>query len=222
MEALCWSRQRTILLLLAQANELQVVLRVLQMHNNDLVQPQFTYWLEGNDVGAQYKTIAGAAYTYEEDGQIKTQAMKIPTGSLVTGRQTSCVEHGNVEVVSFAADPVTVSAAPRYNVQIKNGGTTDCQYLGTFNFDTGEDFAPNKGIGKVYGRIGAYGITLMMLGKEGQGMRGLEFPDENTDIQFDLTVSSVFNAKKVSHDNTEIRKPLLWSLDEQLPSETNR
>ena len=206
----------------ASYNELQVVLRVLQMHNNDLVQPQFTYWLEGNDVGAQYKTIAGAAYTYEEDGQIKTQAMKIPTGSLVTGRQTSCVEHGNVEAVSFAADPVTVSAAPRYNVQIKNGGTTDCQYLGTFNFDTGEDFAPNKGIGKVYGRIGAYGITLMMLGKEGQGMRGLEFPDENTDIQFDLTVSSVFNAKKVSHDNTEIRKPLLWSLDEQLPSETNR
>ena len=61
--------------------------------------------------------------------------MKIPTGSLVTGRQTSCVEHGNVEAVSFAADPVTVSAAPRYNVQIKNGGTTDCQYLGTFNFN---------------------------------------------------------------------------------------
>ena len=139
----------------ASYNELQVVLRVLQMHNNDLVQPQFTYWLEGNDVGAQYKTIAGAAYTYEEDGQIKTQAVKIPTGSLVTGRQTSCVEHGNVEAVSFAADPVTVSAAPRYNVQIKNGGTTDCQYLGTFNFDTGEDFAPNKGIGKGYGRIGA-------------------------------------------------------------------
>lgn len=206
----------------ASYNELQVVLRVLQMHNNDLVQPQFTYWLEGNDVGAQYKTMAGVAYTYEEDGQTKTQAVKIPTGSLVTGRQTSCAEHGSAEAVSFAADPVTVSAVPRYNVQIKNGGTTDCQYLGTFNFDTGEDFAPNKGIGKVYGRMGAYGVTLMMLGKDGQGMRGLEFPDENTPIQFDLNVSSTFNAKKVSHDNTEIRKPLLWSLDQQMSSAENR
>ena len=206
----------------ASYNELQVVLRVLQMHNGDLVQPQFTYWLEGNDVGAQYQTVADAAYTYEEDGQIKTQAVKIPTGSLVTGSQATCVEHGKAEAVSFTADPVTVSAAPRYNVQIKNGGTTDCQYLGTFNFDTGEDFAPNKGIGKVYGRMGAYGVTLMMLGKEGQGMRGLEFPDENTAIQFDLTVSSTFREKKISHDNTEIRKPLLWSFDEQMTSATNR
>ena len=206
----------------ASYNELQIVIRVLQMHNGDLVQPQFTYWLEGNDVGAQYQTVSGAAYTYEEDGQTKTQQVKIPAGGLVTGTSTSCAEHGIAEAVSFAADPVTVSAVPRYNVQIKNGGTTDCQYLGTFNFDTGEDFAPNKGIGKVYGRMGAYGITLMMLGKDGQGMRGLEFPDENTPIQFELNVSSTFNAKKVSHDNTEIRKPLLWSLDQQMPSAENR
>ncbi len=166
--------------------ELTLVVRALALKNGDTLKPEFTFWLDHNDV---------------------------PEEGLVTGSNHSCSEHREIEYKTITGPEVQVTAAPRYNVQVKVGRTPD-QQLGTFDFSTGNDMAQNTDAGEVTGRVGVYGVTIQIQGKSAQhGLRGCELPDGKP-ITLDLTLSSEYRGTDgETHDTTESYQPLLWSME---------
>lgn len=166
--------------------ELNIALRVLAMTQGDTVKPQFTFWLEGNDV---------------------------PESGLVTGSDYSCAEHSEEEYKTITAPDVSVTSAPRYNVKIANGNGSINQALGMFDFNTGNDLAQNKDAVKVQGRIHGFGVTIQIVGKSPQhGLRGCELPD-GSPITFDLSLSSEFLGDDGNKTANAGYSPLLWSID---------
>ena len=166
--------------------ELNIALRVLAMHNGEIVQPLFTYWLEGNDV---------------------------PDAGTVTGSNQLCTEHQETEYKTITPPKITVTAAPRYNIQLK-AGDTRASYISSFNFSTGNAYAMNQKAGDVYGRISVIGITIQLMGKDAEhGLRGCELPDGN-DLTFTLNLSDQYLGNDGrSHDTTDTYTPLVWSLE---------
>ncbi|MCD8366137.1 MAG: hypothetical protein LUC83_10115, partial [Clostridiales bacterium] len=156
--------------------ELTLAIRALALTNGTIIQPQFTFFLEGNEVGVDYADWGTESYS---DG-------------ILTGSQALCPEHGEAEYQTVTPPEVTVSAAASYNVKIISASTSKCQSVGTFDFGTGNELALNQGAGSVYGRMGAYGIVIQITGKSGQGLRGVELPKSGEDITFDLSLASTF------------------------------
>lgn len=170
--------------------ELNIALRVLAMTQGDTVKPQFTFWLEGNDV---------------------------PEDRLVTGSDYSCAEHDEQEYKTITAPDVSVTSAPRFNVRIVNGHGGADQAIGTFDFSTGNDLAQNSDAGTKEGRIQAFGVVIQIVGKSPQhGLRGCELPG-GSPITFDLSLTSSYRTDKgetITPD--EAYTPLLWSIDGNL------
>ena len=166
--------------------ELSIIIRVLAMKNEDIVQPLFTYWLDH---------------------------CQVPENGIVTGSETICSEHNDQEYKTITPPEVTVTAAPRYNIQIK---TCDdrAQYVDNFSFDSGNGYAMNKDVGTIYGRIHVLGITVQMVGKTAeQGLRGCELPDGSALI-FEIDLSSKFlGTNGTEHDVTDTYAPLVWSME---------
>ena len=166
--------------------ELSIIIRVLAMRNKEIVQPLFTYWLDH---------------------------CQVPENGIVTGSQTVCPEHGELEYKTITPPEVTVTAAPRYNIQIK---TCDdrAQYVDSFSFDSGNDYAMNKDAGTTYGRIHVLGITVQMVGKTAEhGLRGCELPD-GSDLTFQIDLSSKFlGTNGTEYDVTDTYAPLVWSME---------
>ena len=166
--------------------ELTLVVRALALKKGDTLKPEFTFWLDHNDV---------------------------PEKGLVTGSNHSCSEHGEIEYKTITGPEVKVTAAPRYNIQVL-ASDDRMRYLGTFDFSTGNDLAQNRDAGKVTGRVGVYGVTIQIQGKSAQhGLRGCELPDGKA-ITFDLVLSSEFRGTDgESRDTTKSYRPLLWSME---------
>ena len=166
--------------------ELSIIIRVLAMKNNDIVQPLFTYWLDH---------------------------CQVPENGIVTGSETICSEHNDQEYKTITPPEITVTASPRYNIQIK---TCDdrAQYVDNFSFDSGNDYAMNKNAGTIYGRIHVLGITVQMVGKTAeQGLRGCELPD-GSDLTFQVDLSSkFFGTNGAEYDVTDTYTPLVWSME---------
>ncbi len=125
---------------------------------------------------------------------------------------TGEMEHAE-ERKTVTAEPVTVSAAPKYNILLLAGS----DYKETFNFNsgntTGDVLAANYGIGSVVGRLTRVGVTVQLYnGDASRGLKGIELP--SGPITFDIKVSSSYKpndgtAKDVTDDYT----PLLWSYE---------
>lgn len=166
--------------------ELNVALRVLAMQNGQIVQPLFTYWLDFNAV---------------------------PDSDIVTGSEQICTKHKEEEYKTIAPPEITVTAAPRYNIQLK-AGDTRASYISSFDFSTGNDHSMNTYSGDVYGRISVLGITIQLLGKDAEhGLRGCELPDGNA-LTFTLELSGTYLGNDgTPHDTTENYTPLVWSLE---------
>ena len=173
--------------------ELNVVLRVLAMHNGETLQPYFTFWLEGNEV--------------QQDRE-----------QIVTGSDTICSAHGEIEYKTIEAPEINVTAAPRYNIQLKSCDPR-AQYINFFDFSTGNKLAQNQNAGTVYGRVNVLGITLQIYGKSPQhGLRGCEIPDGKP-ITFDLELASEYiGTDGNTYDTSDRYQPLLWSLDANIKS----
>ena len=170
--------------------ELNIALRVLAMTQGDTVKPQFTFWLEGNDV---------------------------PKDGLVTGSNCSCAAHDEQEYKTITAPDVSVTSAPRFNVRIVNGHDGANQAIGTFDFSTGNDLAQNSDVGTKEGRIQAFSAVIQIVGKSPQhGLRGCELPD-GSPITFELSLTSSYRTDKgetITPDDAYA--PLLWSIDGNL------
>ena len=170
--------------------ELTLVVRALALKNGDTLKPEFTFWLDHNDV--------------PEDG-------------LVTGSSHSCAEHVEQEYKTITAPDVSVTSAPRFNVRIVNGHPSVNQTVGTFDFSTGNELAQNKDAGVKKGRIQAFGAVIQIAGKSPQhGLRGCELPD-GSPITFDLSLTSSYRTDEgetITPDDAYA--PLLWSIDGNL------
>lgn len=166
--------------------ELNIALRVLAMRNGEKVQPLFTYWLEFNDV---------------------------PDAGTVTGSNHSCETHGQIEYQTITPPVITVTATPRYNIQLKPADTRT-SYISSFDFSTGNSHAMNPKAGDVYGRISVIGITIQLMGKDAEhGLRGCELPDGNV-LSFTLDLSDKYLGDDgIPYDTTETYTPLVWSLE---------
>jgi len=181
--------------------ELNVCIRVLALKNGEEVQPYFTFWLQGNDV-FQGQDFSSSVETWYNDT------------SLITFSNNKCQTHkdengeGIKEYKTIIPPEVTVTGAPRYNIDVINGHSSVNQKLGIFDFSTGNEDAANKDKGLVTGRMAAFGIRIELIGKTKEhGLRGVELP--SGEITFDLELSTTYNGKDVSNDY----KTLLYSLD---------
>nr|WP_300815734.1 SpaA isopeptide-forming pilin-related protein [uncultured Acetatifactor sp.] len=142
----------------------------------------------------------------------------------------ACENEGHVvdgepvmEKKTVVPEPVTVTAAPRYNIQLDS----ESSYRGTFAFQGDEawmqqygNIAANTDITQpVPGRLMKLGITLQLYNDKNpaKGLKGIELPQG--DIEFDLEVSSVYTPTATSEhgervDTTAAYTPLLWSYGE--------
>ncbi|MCD8125078.1 MAG: hypothetical protein LUE23_08620, partial [Lachnospiraceae bacterium] len=180
--------------------ELTLAIRALALCNGDTIQPKFTFFLYGNDVGVDYTKWGTSSYS----------------GGVVTGSGNTCDEHGETEYQTITAPGITVSAKASYNVSIVNASTTASQKVGTFDFSTGNDLALDRDAGSVYGRLGAYGIVIQIVGKDAtSGLRGVELPKNGEDITFTLTLSSTYTVSSTGEkiDVSDTYAPLVWSFE---------
>ena len=131
------------------------------------------------------------------------------------------------EKQSVTAEKVEVTAAPKYNIQVKG----DSSYADDFYFQGDEewmekykDLAANTDIVKpLPGRAMKLGITLQLYNDNAsKGLKGIELPD-GSDITFDLKLSSQYTIN-TPKENSDYKKdqiienndyaPLLWSYNE--------
>lgn len=197
----------------ASTNELSVVVRALQMTNGETIRPIFTLWLQHNEVGA----------TYDPNDD------RLPT-TIVTGLGHICgaeeethdgstEKHDVCEAVTIEGTEINISARPMFNIGM-NGINSNNTAVGTFDFgesvigiSTVTQPTINVDLGEIYGRMNGYGLRIELRGKSGQGMRGAELPDENTPIEFDITITSLYG----SSDKTAVAVPSyqaqFWSGD---------
>lgn len=142
-----------------------------------------------------------------------------------------CSKHDREEKITVQAQPITISAAPKYNVQIQKAFASELSQ--DFDFSASSPsmrntaYALNQDAGTRPGRIYTFGVTLQLYNDSAsKGLRGIELPQG--DITFDIKLSSQFvpiyvkNAsgttqtqKGTTTDVTQSYTPLVWSYDVQ-------
>ncbi|MBS5388028.1 MAG: hypothetical protein KHY31_11745 [Clostridiales bacterium] len=150
--------------------------------------------------------------TGELNVEVKVQAM--PNNAIIQPIFRVWLEHQQEKPRAEAVpEGVTVSAAPKYNVQVKEvPGSSQSKKSGIFDFNTGNSDAPDKAAGQVSGRINTYGITLQLYNGVGKGLKGIELPQG--DITFDLVLENSFYLKEEGAESVDVMEhyaPLLWS-----------
>lgn len=133
-----------------------------------------------------------------------------------------CTEHAQAEKKTIVADEIKVSATPKYNIKIDGQSS----YKSTFDFNTGNEKAPNQGIGQVSGRVMKMGVILQLYNDNAsKGIKGIELPD-GSPITFDIEVGSQYTINTDNSpsgkpqgtkvDTSDVYTPLLWSCDGNL------
>ncbi len=169
---------------------------------------------------------------YGQNVTIKVKSMKngetfAPIISAAMEHSTwegECKQENHIknEKKTIIADEIRVTAAPKYNIQLRGDGS----YKDTFDFTTGTDDALNKvdENGKIVGRVMKLGITLQLYNNNrSKGLKGIELPDCTKPIQFDLLIDSKYHINQPAPGtdyqqgnevsiNTEYM-PLGWSYD---------
>lgn len=105
---------------------------------------------------------------------------------------------GNPEEEKQTVTPkeLTVSAAPKYNINLRSSEGVD--FLGEFEKGTGK-IVDEQTDTSVYGRLSGYSLVVQLYNDNAnKGMRGIEFP--SGDITFDIRLKSELNDKDVTMD----------------------
>lgn len=122
--------------------------------------------------------------------------------------KTNPTNTGTHKQVEDSPKDVTVSAKLALNVSVKY----TVQGNGTYDFNTGDATAPNKGRGKVKGRqLHVLVMTSMRWPDRAKGLKGIEAPVGN--IGYRLNVSTVFkddDNKHTTHKGEKQWQPILW------------
>lgn len=116
-----------------------------------------------------------------------------------------CTNHGGSDIVACTTDKITVTAAPKYNVQI--GGEEF--YKDTFDFKTGAwnpDTQSNPihqdTVGNVTGRLLGLGITIQLYNDNAsKGLKGIELPNgDDMHVRFTVKLEYHINIPKEGSD----------------------
>lgn len=100
------------------------------------------------------------------------------------------------EEKSLTADAITVSAAPKYNLNIVADEGVD--YLGYFDPDKGQAYS-SKQDGTSYGRLLRYAVVVQLYNDTAaKGLKGIEFP--KGDISFDISANAELNGSVLADD----------------------
>lgn len=122
--------------------------------------------------------------------------------------KTNPTNTGTHRQVEDSPKDVTVSAKLALNVSMK----FTVQGTSTYDFNTGDATAPNKGRGKVKGRqLHVQVMTSMRWPNRAKGLKGIEAPSGN--IGYRLNVSNVFkddDDKHTKHKGEKQWQPILW------------
>ncbi|MEG1640875.1 MAG: hypothetical protein RR284_08125, partial [Ruthenibacterium sp.] len=164
-------------------------------------------WLEDYKVvESEGKQICSGWYLLEGDSQ---KPVAIPgSGTITATVNTKVLANGAVlqlkarawlegetSLKEADADAITVSAAPKYNVQIKESGGSGTP-VGTFD-------------GVHYTRLAPYSVTLQLYNDTTQkGMKGIEIPVG--DISFDVEMRNVKSVNGIESNVTSSRTPIFW------------
>lgn len=162
----------------ASTSQLGVTIRALRMQNGDKIKPTFTMWLQHNNVGATYDPTDDRLPTTIVTGQ------NITCETTDTNEEGETVPHGT-EAVTCEGEEVTISARTMLNIAVVGNNAHNVS-IGTYNFGTAD--APVN----LEGRLIGVGLRVELRGKPGQGMRGVEFPDPNSELSFELDISSTY------------------------------
>ena len=167
------------------AGSIEAVIAVRAMNNEEVIQPEFSAYMDHNDISEGKDSVCDA----HKDA-----------------------ENGGKEYVTAVPEEVKVTTVPGYNVQLKQVEKTGANATGKWDFSTGNDKALNKDKGTLEGRMVAYGITLQLYNeKTNQDMKGLEYP--KGPITFDINFDTSFIKQNTMDDIPISDKciPLVWS-----------
>ena len=124
-----------------------------------------------------------------------------------------CEKHGRDEMAHLDVPELTVSAAPRYNVDLKQGSTSWLVGKGDYDFSTGNELAPNKDAGIVNGRMYSFGVTLQLYNTSAaKRLKGIEIPTGEISLKIDMTSTFIKDGTE-KHDVTDTYTPLVWSFE---------
>lgn len=145
-----------------------------------------------------------------------------------------CPTHNVKEKMSVTANSVTISAAPKYNIEVYKAFAIEAKQ--DYDFSTriaGKHEPLNLDAGIRQGRIYTYGVTLQLYNTpSNKGLRGIELP--TGDITFDLKLDTSFTPyyQKVDAPSnttsgttvnvTDEYTPLVWSYSPQSYENTER
>ncbi len=207
---------------------------------NWMENPVLTYYLPGGGTTTEYtngmeveKQVITGYRTLSNTGDTTA----IPgTGTLTVGIYIGAAKNGQTLQPTFTAwmddnsdedkvtaenvNTLTISAAQKYNIAFRQ--SSEMNISGTYDISTGNSNASKdtvSGNTSLRGRMEGYGITVMMQNDSvDKGLKGLEFPDGDTDtITFDLTLTEqATNSSGNDLTNTAGYTPLIWDYDANL------
>lgn len=163
------------------------VIDIYASKNGDKIEPSFKIYVIGN-----------------EDNIISEDGTSSSTKNIYDIKQNK-------------SDSVTVSAYPKYNVQLVKSGAV--AYRSYFNLKTGEE-STSTSDESVFGRMLGYGVTIMLYNTtDNPNMtlsekknKGIELP--YGDITFDVTISATDTNNNVFTDKNYYS--ILWEYNENL------
>lgn len=138
------------------------------------------------------------------------RALDMKNDQTLTPKVTMWLDHNKEGDRKTVSHTLKISAAPQYNVELVRPVSANTA-TGSYNFSTGEDSAPNKNMGTVKGYLMGFGLTVQLRSDRNRGLLGMELPDENTQIDFDLDLSSVYTAQGEEKNRDGDYRLLLWS-----------
>ena len=181
----------------ASTSQLGVTIRALRMQNGDKIKPTFTMWLQHNNVGATYDPTDDRLPTTIVTGQ------NITCETTDTNEEGETVPHGT-EAVTCEGAEVTISARTMLNIAVVGNNAHNVS-IGTYNFGTAD--APVN----LEGRLIGVGLRIELRGKPGQKMRGVEFPDPNSELSFELDISSTYTPAGKSVEDVPNYQVQFWT-----------
>ncbi|MCD8397586.1 MAG: Cna B-type domain-containing protein [Lachnospiraceae bacterium] len=200
---------------------------------NWMVDPVLTYYFSDGTSGTSYDDASSVVSQVLTGRRELTNAefMTIPgAGTLSAGLYVGAASNGTTIQPTFTlwmagnsdeqhrtVQPatVTVSAAAKYTVQVKQSSEMDI--LGEYDLSTGNENAAQDTVSNssvIRGRMESYGITVMMENDSVEkGLKGLEFP--KGEISFDITLDeySMNSSGELLSDQSGYT-PVMWDYDE--------
>ena len=152
----------------------------------------------------------------------RVKVLQMANGAQVTPTFSAWLDNNSTErVITTTATPITVTCAPKYNVQLrKSSNITSNAY--TYDFTTGDASAMDRSAGSVEGYIQSFGITVQLYNDRAEkGLMGLALPSGPITFAVDLSTAYTPGGATDEIDVTDEYTPLVWGWGPQEKNNTD-